>query len=183
MSEEIKYKGYTIKIEVETDTQNPRTEWDNVGTMVCFHRRYNLGDGKKDFSGPEELDEFLKKNKKDLVVLPLYLYDHSGLTMKTTPFSCRWDSGQVGYIFVNREDAKYNWGLKRNWRKEAVKRLIAEVATYDDYLTGSVYRYTVIDEDNEIDSCGGYYGDDHEKSGLLESARMNIEGELHNQKV
>lgn len=26
-------------------------------------------------------------------------------------------------------------------------------------------------------------GDDHEKSGLLESARMNIEGELHNQKV
>ena len=35
--------GNTIKVFVDEDPQSPR-EWDNAGTMVCFHRRYNLGD-------------------------------------------------------------------------------------------------------------------------------------------
>jgi hypothetical protein len=39
--------------------------------------------------------------------------------------------------------------------------LIGEVKTYDDYLTGNVYGYKVIDEQgNEEDSCWGYYGED-----------------------
>ena len=29
------------------------------------------------------------------IVQPLYLYDHGGITMNTTGFSCSWDSGQV----------------------------------------------------------------------------------------
>jgi len=31
-----------------------------------------------------------------LVILPLYLYRHSGDALSTTPF--RWDSGQIGYV-------------------------------------------------------------------------------------
>lgn len=34
-----------------------------------------------------------------MVILPLYLYDHSGITMNTCGFSCPWDSGQVGWIY------------------------------------------------------------------------------------
>ena len=38
------------------------------------------------------------------------LYDHSGLAMSTESFSGRaphaeWDSGQVGWIYVSKEDA------------------------------------------------------------------------------
>ena len=40
------YKGYTIAIDYDSDPSNPR-EWDNFGTMVCFHRRYALGDSFK----------------------------------------------------------------------------------------------------------------------------------------
>jgi ribulose bisphosphate carboxylase small subunit len=29
------YKGYTIKVEYDEDPQNPRTDWDSAGTMVC----------------------------------------------------------------------------------------------------------------------------------------------------
>ncbi len=44
------------------------------------------------------------------LMLPLYLYDHSGLAMSTGKFlraspSCRMDSGQVGWIYVSKEDA------------------------------------------------------------------------------
>jgi len=34
-----------LKLEIEQDSspESPRT-WDNLGTMVCFHKRYDLGD-------------------------------------------------------------------------------------------------------------------------------------------
>ena len=40
---ETQIKDITIKIERDGDAESPR-EWDNVGTMVCWHSRYNLGD-------------------------------------------------------------------------------------------------------------------------------------------
>jgi hypothetical protein len=41
--EEMEYKGYKIKIVFDEDIWSPR-DWDNLGTMVCWHRRYKLGD-------------------------------------------------------------------------------------------------------------------------------------------
>ena len=35
----------------------------------------------------------LVEQMEGMVILPLYLYDHSGITMNTTGFSCPWDSG------------------------------------------------------------------------------------------
>lgn len=37
------YKGLVIKIERDEDPENPR-EWDNLGTMVCWHPKRILGD-------------------------------------------------------------------------------------------------------------------------------------------
>ena len=46
---EIKRKGLTLRI-FEDDIEDPREYYKdtNVTTMVCFHRRYSLGD-KHDF--------------------------------------------------------------------------------------------------------------------------------------
>lgn len=38
-----------------------------------------------------------------VAMLPLFLYDHSGITMSTGPFHCPWDSGQVGFIYMTYE--------------------------------------------------------------------------------
>ena len=53
----------------------------------------------------EELEdsELLAIIQSNVVLLPLYLYDHSGITMSTKPFSCRWDSGHVGWIYCTKE--------------------------------------------------------------------------------
>lgn len=40
---EEKYRGFTIKVEDDPEPNDPR-EWDNLGTMICAHRRYILGD-------------------------------------------------------------------------------------------------------------------------------------------
>ena len=50
-----------------------------------------------------ELKDIQEKVSTKIIILPLYLYDHSGISMKTTPFSCQWDSGQVGWIYVEKK--------------------------------------------------------------------------------
>ena len=54
-----------------------------------------------------------------------------------------------------------------------------EVRVYDAYLTGEQYYYTTYTpEGSEIDSCCGYSGSDHEKSGLLAAARDSIDSHI-----
>lgn len=95
------------------------------------------------------------------VILPLRLYDHSGITMSVGSGAHwqdpgGWDSGQVGWIYATEEDAKTNWGIE-NWNetterdgktityKEFSEILLrGEVETYDQYLTGDVYGFKLI---------------------------------------
>jgi hypothetical protein len=163
--------NYIIKVYQDESPYSPRED-DNLGTMICFHKRYNLGD-KHNFnfndysSWNEQRKEFQKQ--KPCVILPLYLYDHSGITMNTTGFSCGWDSGQVGWIFVTKEQVRKEYDVKYITQKirEKVKKVLeAEVKVYDQYLTGDVYGYQVceVDEDGnegeEVSSCWGYYGEE-----------------------
>ena len=142
-------KKYELKIEQDTDPLNPRTDWDNLGTMVCFHKRYELGDKTdyrtEDYDSWEELKEGIIKNEGEVVILPLYLYDHSGITISTSSFDCRWDSGQVGFIFVSKYKIKKE-GIDETKVEEYLK---GEVKTYDKYLTGEVYGFTLY----EIETC------------------------------
>jgi len=92
------------------------------------------------------------------VILALYLYDHSGLSMSTAPFSCPWDSGQVGIIFCSKEKYKQE-GVSE---EQCINRLKAEVATYNQYLQGDVWGYVIKDpEGDELDSCWGIYGEEY----------------------
>lgn len=94
-----------------------------------------------------------------LVILPLHLYDHSGITMSTGSFSCPWDSGQVGYIYALPDTIKKEWGEGKDAADKARQYLENEVKEYDQYLTGDVYYYTIENEDeNLLGSCGGFYG-------------------------
>ena len=151
------YKTYKIAIVQDDDVFDPR-KWDNFGKMACFHKRYSLGD-KHNFTDPADLISFLKKEKA--IYLPLYLYDHSGITIATTPFSCQWDSGQIGYIYVTRQDILKEFTCKKitkDIKQKVINLLESEVETYDRYLTGEVYGFTITDKSGDIiDSCYGYY--------------------------
>src|SRR4051812_34789279 len=94
------YKGLTIKIHQDDSAESPR-DWDNLGKLVCFHKRYLLGDSKHGFSTPNELQEYIKQSKA--IALNVYMIDHGGISLSTSEFGCPWDSGQVGMIFVERD--------------------------------------------------------------------------------
>lgn len=179
--------GLTVRIRPDEDAPNPRTEFDHVGTMVCWHDRYELGDQQPDCAASEfwlclmqerEWDDHRKVVPDDLpghhverylhkhfYFLPLYLYDHSGLTMSTDSYSCPWDSGQVGWIYMSKDKAA------KERLPDPLACLRMEVAEYDQYLQGDVWGYEIEGASGDVlDSCWGFFGFDHCKEQATESA-------------
>ena len=99
-------------------------------------------------------------------MLPLYLYDHSGLAMSTESFSGRaphaeWDSGQVGWIYVSKEDALKEFDADKmtgSIRQKADALMRSEVAAYDSYLRGECYGFELYKNGELSDSCWGFMG-------------------------
>ena len=152
------YRGYTVNIMQDEFNESPRED-DNLGTMVCFHSQYDLGD--KHNIDLEETKELMEQD--DIISLPLYRLDHSGITMNTTGFSCPWDSGQVGFIYISKDDIRKEYKVKKISKKlldKILTYLAGEVETYDQFLRGEVYGYNIEDSQGDsIDSVWGFYGD------------------------
>jgi hypothetical protein len=162
-------KKYSYEVTQDDSPDSPR-EWDNVTTMICFHNRYNIGDEhdyKSDnFNGWDELKEQIEADNEVLAIQPLYMYDHSGITISTSPFGCQWDSGQIGWVFITRKQLKLLCG-DQDIRAERLNDIIdSEVKTYDQYLTGEVYSYEVYESETcdlgcehktMVESCCGFY--------------------------
>lgn len=177
-----------LRIVIDPEPCNPRTDFDNLATMACWHRRYCLGDA----DGPARLREAVRASRRrrsrrnndlddpaslaqalagcrDIVWLPLFLYDHSGITMSTSrgyPFNDRWDAGQVGFVFMTRGQILATLAspgarcLTTALRAAAAAMMRSEVETYDQFLTGNVFGYVVERENGEhLDSCWGYFGE------------------------
>lgn len=278
-----KDEGKVKRIHIEQDNEpwNPRTEQDgNVGTMMCWHRDYSLGDAEKnDCNTPDDfLQDLLRQkvsektilnyvrngkadgvkikyNRSDyvwelwttyylfpletpkdakfqlyskqleldwliddiiealsnedvwyllekhanIIAFPLYFYEHSGITLSTTSFNNCWDSGQVGWIYTDKEAILSHGGklqnnkgrlikiTERNWKEAAVQFLEGEVKEYDMYLQGEVYGIVIEEYDlnseefEEIDSCWGFYDDgyDEEKILLKLAPEMGVTEELY----
>lgn len=158
---------YTINITHDEYADSPR-EWDNLGTMVCFHRRYNLGDehcyDKEDFNSWDELEKQIVKDNGPCIILSVCMYEHGSIALSTSSFSCPWDSGQIGFIFVPKSKVRSEYGYKNITPQRRCKIeniLSSEVSTYSHYLNGDVYGYVIEDESGEeVDSCFGFYGYD-----------------------
>ena len=200
---------YIYKIVRDEYPESPR-DWDNIGTMCCWHRRYNLGDVQPQVEAQDYVAELIgwDDEKQDAVYdywfgkgsgtneelhdyahsklseriqeefdrqyisLPLYLYDHSGISISTGSFSCPWDSGQLGLIYVSKDKIRQDYGIKhvtKAWADKIRGYLKDEVETYDQFLTGDVWGFQVfevpegvdpeeeIDELEEVESCFGFF--------------------------
>jgi hypothetical protein len=152
-----------LEIKRDESPESPR-EWGNtVGHMVLFHNRMNLGDDKKGLT--VDMARNLETRMTDPrygVCLPIYAYQHGGITISTEPFSDPWDSGKLGFIYASKEMMRENFHRKTCTKKmmqETLGFLQQEVKAYDQYLTGDVYGYVIKDEAGEVvDSCWGFYG-------------------------
>ena len=155
--------------------------------MACSHRDYRLGDPKHEdryaLSRCDTCGRYSEENCKfymdeddpheyhniiqheSLAWKPLYLYDHSGITMSTgDPAQGMdyggWDTSLVGVAYITKESLKKTHGDVVPTKEELEKIIDQEVETYDQFLTGDVWRYTITNEKTgeEEDECGGFFG-------------------------
>ena len=196
---------YTLRVEQDETPLNPRKDWDNVGTMICWHRHYDLGDKHLYEDSFEfligvaqeigiytenmwdmEQEELEKKIlETDLVVIvPLNLYYHSGISISTSnsyPYNDRWDAGCVGFAYITKEKAMKE--LREYVFDENGKRIMIEHYSDSGFVTHSFKTNPLTDEtwkarareviDTEVETydkylCGDVYGFILEKEVTVE---------------
>ena len=130
------------------------------------------------------MDEYETKLSKDFlaenIYLPVYGYEHSGMSISTGrgyPFNDRWDSGLFGIIAVSKKKIREQYGCRRvskKLREQVLEILRAEVSTLNQYFNGEVYSYYVADSNGYIvESCCGYYSyEDCEQDAVWEAANL-----------
>lgn len=178
----MKYKKDNMELIIiqDDDIDTPRN-WDNQTTMVCFHNKHSLGDKTDykidDYNSFYELETNIR-NKNDIeLIIPISLYDHSGLSI-STGISQNWDSGQIGFIFITKKTMKEN----NLTIEDARKIIVQEIETYNQYLSGDIWQYVLIEKEiceccshmnkEEIDGCGGFYGNDFKENGLFDTISL-----------
>ena len=177
-------QGFRLAIYNDSDTENPR-EFGPDSVMVSFHRNCSLPNesdyDKNDFPSFSEMRKQFEKEFDIACILPIWLYDHSGVSLSTSR-TCQWDSMQVGFIYITKQALRIQHKCKNITKKIlklAEENLEAEIDIYGKYMNGDAYGFVLeelkvysevktysngetveledLEEWNEIDSCWGFY--------------------------
>jgi len=178
VAEEFEVNGNKVAIIADEDAERPDLAMDQLGTITYKK-------GARTVLGYESLEteemEAIFNNTREYIALPVYAYIHSSIALNTTGFSCPWDSGQSGIIYVSRQKIREEFGVKLISPKLKAKVediLRGEVETFSMYLEGDVWGYVVTDpEGEEIESCWGFYGMEYckeEATAIAESHQEAI---------
>lgn len=132
-----------------------------------------------------------------LYITPIYIYDHSGVTISTSPFSCSWDSGQAGFAYISKstisqetiwkdspEDRHERHKKYETWYEFAEDLVESDITVLDQWVTGDVYGFQLYKkvhcdccghtELEDVDSCWGFYGSDIRTNGMLEHIELPL---------
>jgi hypothetical protein len=189
MEEKETYKNCTIIYEVdpEAEHQDPSEMDEDILITYRADSRYRLGNTP--VNDPDEwrrerlkeLEEESPRTKKEDLMFeyPVYAHVHSGVALSLSPFSCPWDSGQSGVISISRKAAleMMGEGFTKTQLEEKVHTLLKNfLDAFQQYINGNIYWAVIKDADGEtVGTCGGgYYGYDHEASGLQDAARETV---------
>lgn len=125
--------------------------------MAAFHKRYALGsknpvlhDGTPvTLEVAQKLADTKKHKGERYVVLPVYMYDHSGLAFiagnRTYPFNDMFDAGQLGIVYAQKRNMPRLIAKAEQQLRDAVKR-------YHDFQQG-LYECQLRVDGELMDSC------------------------------
>lgn len=171
--------GYTVEIHPDHDAENPRTRCSS--TLCTRHRRRTFG-GETLPASPSAIEEAFSRyladkglNRRDIIHIPVFMYDHSGIALSSRSFNDRWDSVVLGFLYETRADIRREFKVKRispKLEKTIRFRLFGEIEELSAWANGETYYFTIPALDDL--GIGGFYGSDHAASGLLSAARAEI---------
>ena len=158
-----------LEITHDENAESPR-EWDNLGYMITVDSRYNSPDSNELIesivrdtgSEAESLEEHVMmikeaieedSNEKVLAIYPVTKYEHGGIVYSLGE-KHGFDYSNNGFYIVTDKTAEV-LGTKR---KDFVKVIEQEIETYNSWVNGEMYCFTLYDSKGDFeDSCCGFY--------------------------
>lgn len=167
----------------ERDITNNRPSFERVRDLLEDHRdALELEGSTADYYRADEALQYVAalNAQEELCARagialwrPLYLHDHSTVSISAGDPGDRWDSGQVGWQYLDEETFKTEFD---NDHDRALRYMDATLKEYDEYLRGNVWGFTVEKgvrvtktypdgrvvetiEWEDHDSCWGFIGD------------------------
>lgn len=167
-----KVGNFMVAIEKNPDVLNPREIYQYPTVMICWHERYEIGDWRPEVSPDTYLRQLMQKKEwarcrkkvannvtleevkqyinRHVFMLPIYILDFDGVVLSTKPFADPLEEKPIGFIYVSREDTFY---------EDNLKSLEEEVETYNCFLSGEFYDYSIKDANGkEIEYEQGFFG-------------------------
>lgn len=157
-------------IKQDTDADSPFV--DSIHITYMKKSPYVLG---TQAVTSEEMAELVEKIHSGVIKgKPVYAYVHSGSRLSTSPFSCPWDSGLSGVVYIEQG--------KEDEFSDVDDALECTVREFNDYLSGNVWGYELFEvnslgEETYVSSCWGFYGNITE-CGIIDDIRGQSEEEI-----
>jgi hypothetical protein len=133
-------------------------------------------------------------------IFTVYAYIHSGVSLSLGHNGDRWDTSSTGFILVKKDCEFYDNNIQEGKEiqpKEEIAKVYAQnlIKNWNTYLEGNVYGFKLLtnrpykkeyqdnfttseeifyDED-EIDSCWGFYEDDSNYESILDHLGLKLE--------
>ena len=158
-------------IEYEDDPMSPRED-TNLGYFVFISSNFNSPDyhptinrivessgdraeNQKRHMEMIKIDIESALDEKVIAIFPITMYEHSGISYSLGNQK-GFDYSNGGFYIITEESRK-EYGVRKD--KRAYKKFIeAELKIYNQYINGDILRFTLFDNDGEVeDSCGGFY--------------------------
>lgn len=150
-----------VEISYDQFCENPLQDWDHVGHIVMVPHFSNFcteeGVTTEDYDS-EAMKKVCRYTKTGGLYVPIYAYEHGGVSFSLSPFGDPWDSGCAGFFYVTPEEAERTWGHMTPTRRKVACLTEAKslVALMNAYAGGECYMLTLYDPDfNEVESLGG----------------------------
>lgn len=186
--------GITLKIVLDNSgsTESPLDCDESVIFAVLHRWRLNPAESHG-LDSPEAIEEFAKTNP-EWQEFPLFMYEHGSvlyrLSKSGNPFSCPWDSGRAGSIFLKTADflgenpprgkkGEIKYGKEFFPDIESAMFKAAEIICeeYTDWCNGNIYGYMIEDQNGDhLDSCWGFIGDPNDY--VLQEGRAVLKYEV-----
>lgn len=150
-----------LKLEVvqDDDTYSPR---DNSNAGILCVASNHITNETHDFDIHKhknwgQVEKWLRAKKGAIAVIPVYLYNHSGIFINTTGFDCKWDSGQAGLYYTTK--LQYMECVDNYLETSKIKQVLEqEIEALNKYFTGDIYAYKITNKlGNVIEFAGNYY--------------------------
>ena len=163
----LKYGGVEIvpKAEVEKNYSSPDL-LDHPFYIPTHFKDYPMTTNKVEAMPDEDLETMwevfdtymsclfirnMAEHIEDLVLLDIYVFDHTYMQLSLDKFSDPWDSGWLGFWACTRKEGLYHFGSQEDWK-----------VSFRDYVKES------IEEFNEIETGNAWYFERASKDKLDE---------------